>query len=314
MKKTKLAISLLFLILAIPLINAQEESCGLTNLATCIPEKFFNFLLSIVNAPLQPFLTLTKSLLSEPVNLDSFLPLWAIVVYVLSFFYGIFIILAGFNFIISGYSPEKRERAKAWLRNVILMMVLVQASFFLYSILNEIASSMTAGILNLIDSDFFKLTSDSVESLGLDILLAIPYALTLLLTILFLTVRYILVAAGVVFFPIGLFLYFIPPLEGYGKLVLNVTITLIFLPFAFGLVILVGAKLVEIPLFGKWKTVVMISTFLLINTLMVFLVVFAIIKAAFGAARTDVGRAVIMSYSQSSRQPLAPQEQMSENL
>ena len=98
MKVKTLFLTLLILILAIPLSYAAEDKCGLANLATCIPQKFFEFLHGLINAPLQPFLSLTKNLLSEPVNIQVFISLWAIIVYILSIFYGLFLILAGFNF------------------------------------------------------------------------------------------------------------------------------------------------------------------------------------------------------------------------
>lgn len=66
-KTTRLFPTLLFPLLTIPLVHAaEEESCGLTNLATCIPQKFFEFLLGIINAPLQSFLTLTKNFYRSP--------------------------------------------------------------------------------------------------------------------------------------------------------------------------------------------------------------------------------------------------------
>src|SRR3990167_6894087 len=231
MPKTKLFSILLFLLLAIPLAHAEEEKCGLSNLATCIPQMFFEFVLGIINAPLQPFLTLTKSLLSEPVNINVFISLWAIIIYILSIFYGLFLLFAGFNFMISGYSAEKRETAKMWLRNVFLMMLFVQSSFYLYSILIELSSSMTAGVINMVDPQFFLLTVDNITNLGLQIILAIPYLITLLFSVILLSLRYLLVATGVLFFPIGLFLYFIPPLQGYGKLTINVLMIVMFLPF-----------------------------------------------------------------------------------
>src|SRR3989338_986984 len=153
----------MIVLLSLPIVHAEEEKCGLSNLATCIPQMFFEFVLGIINAPLQPFLTLTKNLLSEPVTIEVFISLWAIIIYILSIFYGLFLIFAGFNFMISGYSAEKRERAKEWLRNVILMMIFVQASYYLYSILIELSSSMTAGIIDMIDQKFFLLTVDNAK-------------------------------------------------------------------------------------------------------------------------------------------------------
>ncbi len=284
----------IFFVIPLSYAQQEEETCGLTNLAACIPQKIYEYTLTIINAPLQPFLTLTKNLLSEPVNIDSFISLWAIIVYIISLFYGLFIIFAGFNFIISGYSAEQRERAKLWLKNVILMVFFVQASFYLYSALIEVSSGLTVGVLGLIDPNFFLLTVDNLTNIGLQIVLAIPYLLTLLLTIILLSLRYLLVALGVMLFPMALFLYFIPPLKSYGKLILNILLIIMFIPFFHSLMLLTAAKLIEIPVYANFKILLMISTFILINSSMIFLILFAIVKAAFAALHSDIGKAATM--------------------
>ncbi|MBL7054874.1 hypothetical protein ISS05_03900 [Candidatus Woesearchaeota archaeon] len=292
----KLMTLLLLTLLVVPLAYAEEEKCGLTNLAVCIPQKFYEFTLNVVNAPLQPFLDLTKNLLSEPVNIENFIPLWAVIIYIISIFYGLFIIIAGFNLIVSGYSSERRERAKQWLKNVVLMVFFVQASYYIYSIILEMASSMTAGVINLIEPDFFLLSVDNTVNLGLQMVLAILYLLNLLLSITLLSLRYLLVAVGVMFFPIGLFLNFIPPLKNYGKLIINILLIIIFLPFIQSLMLLAASKLVEIPIFENFKILVMSASFNMINMSMILLVIFAVVKAAFAALNSDVGRATKIVY------------------
>ena len=289
MKKILLMISFL---ISLPLVHAQEEKCGLSNLAACISQKLYEYTLSIINAPLQPFLTLVKNLLAEPVNIEIFISIWAVIIYILSIFYGLFLIFAGFNFLISGYSAEKRESAKMWLRHVILMMIFIQASYYLYSILIDLSSSMTAGILDMIDQKFFLLTVDSFTSLGIQLILAIPYMLALLLSVILLALRYILVSTGVLFFPIGLFFYFIPPLQSYGKLVINVLLTVMFLPFIQSLILLAASKIMDLPSFQNYKIVIMVSAFILINLSMLLLILFALAKAAMNVMSSDVGRAV----------------------
>ena len=290
MHKTKLVSILLFLLLAMPLAHAEEVSCGLTNLATCIPQKFFEFVLWIINAPLQPFLSLTKSLMSEPVNVEIFISLWAIIIYILSIFYGLFIVFAGFNFIVSGYSAEKREMAKEWLKNIVLMMVFVQGSYYFYSIILELSSSMTAGIINSIDPNFFLLTVDNVTNIGLQLTLAMPYLLTLLVTVIFLALRYLLVSVGVLFFPIGLFFNFIPPIKSVGKLILNTLFIVIFMPFFHSLMLLAASKLIDVPSFQNYKIVIMIAAFSLVNLSMIFLAFYAMAKAAMGVIHSDMGK------------------------
>ena len=256
-------------------------SCGLLNLAYCLPEKFFEFISSILNAPVQPMLWLTKELLSAQVELSLFSSLWAIMVYVLSMFYALLIIWAGFTFIISGYDPRKREHAKEWLQNIIVMIVLVHASYFIYELAVELGSVMTSTTLTLIPESFFLLTIDNPTNIALEIIFAVFYILTLLLTSLILVIRYDIVAVGVALFPLAIFSYFLPPLRPYGLLLLHFMGVCIFVTFLDAVLLVGFAKLVEIPLFANIKILVMIAAFGLISLLMLFLMLFSIVKAGF---------------------------------
>src|SRR3989338_5387672 len=98
-------------------------ACKLTNLSDCITDALSDFFLSIINAPFKPFLSTIKLLLTQPPNIAVFGSLWVVIIYLISIFYGLFILFAGFNFIISGYSAERRAQAKEWLQNIILMIL-----------------------------------------------------------------------------------------------------------------------------------------------------------------------------------------------
>ncbi|VVB79040.1 Uncharacterised protein [uncultured archaeon] len=258
----------------------MTDECGLLNLASCIPQKLYDFFLGIVNAPIQPLLDFTKSLLTEPVNLSLFGSIWAIIIYILSMFYGLLLLYTGFNFIISGYDVVKRERAKEWFRNILIMIVLVQMSYFIYATFIDMNSLMTYGVVNMIDSKFFLLTADNIVNLGLELFLGIFYMLTLIFTVLLLTLRYVVVAIGVVLIPVGIFLYFIPPIKEYGKLIINTLAVIMFITFFDSLILLAGAKIVQIPLFENFKIVVMITCFSIVNFLMFYIMIFSAIKSA----------------------------------
>src|SRR3989344_3087959 len=266
--------------------------CGLTNLAVCLPEKFFEFIVSLLNAPIQPLLNFTQSLLTEPVNINTFQPLWAIIISMISLFYGLFFLFAGFNLMVSGYDSAKRENAKTWLRNVVLMILCVQASFIIYDLLIEFSGLLTQGVLNLIDPKFFLLTVDNVVNFGLQIALLVPYIVVLLLTILLLGLRYLFVMVGVVLFPLGIFLYFIPPTQSYGKLILNLLLVTIFVPFFDGIILFGASALLGIAIFANFKIVVAIVAFLSVSLLMVLLIIFAILKAAISVMNSDIGRGI----------------------
>jgi len=291
MKKSIIISSILFLI---PLVSAEEE-CGLLNLASCIPQKIYEFIIGIINAPISPLLDFIKSLLTEPVKLSLFSPLWAIILYVISLFYGILMLYSGFNFMFSGHNAVKRAKAKEWFMNIFIMMVLIQASYFLYGLVLDIESLLTAGIINLVDESFFLITTDNLINIGLQFFFATFYVLALLLTVLLLTLRYIIVAVGVVFVPIGIFCYFIPPLNSYGRLIFNFLGVCIFTTFFDALIFLVCSQLIQIELFESFKILVMISAFGMANLLMLYLMFFSAIKSAIKTTEKTAGTIVAVA-------------------
>jgi len=263
--------------------------CSLINLGACLPQKFFEFILDILNAPIIPFLDITLKLLSEPIDLSVFIPLWVIIVYMLSMFYALLLISAGYSLMISGYDSSKRENAKTWLRNIIIMIVLVQASFFIYQLVIDLSSAMTSATLSLIDGDFFLITIEDIPDLGLAIFLSFVYVAVLIITALVLTLRYAIVAIGVVLLPIGIFLFFLPPLKQYGSLILNFLGIAIFVTF-FDVIILIGfSQIAEIGIFSEMKILVLISAFLFIEIITILLLLFSVVKGAF-SVYSDVKR------------------------
>lgn len=242
---------------------------------------FFDFILTVLLAPIQPFLQLTLNLLAEPINISLFLSLWVIIIYMLSMFYALLLVGSGLTFLISGYDVEKREQAKNWLRNIVIMIVLVQSSFFMYGLVIDLASTMTSAVLSLIDPNFFTISVDTTAGLGIAIILSVFYLVTLLITTLILVLRYAIVAIGVVLLPIGIFFYFLNPLKHYGLLILNFLGIAVFVTF-FDAILLIGfSTLANLSIFSNLQIVVLIAAFLIIDILMCFLLFFAIVRSAF---------------------------------
>jgi len=256
------------------------SSCGITNLGSCLVEKLFEFIIYILNLPIRPLLAMINNLMIEPVNIQIFASTWSIIIYMLSLFYGILLLVIGFRFLVSGYSPEQREKAKKSLADILIMMVLIQASFLLYSLVLEIVASMTAVIYGSIPDSFFLATAGSFSNIGLELVLIVPYVLTLLVTLIFLALRYICVGIGVVFCAIGIFCYFFEPLKSYGKLILNYLGVIIALPFFYSIILLASSKFLEVGAFSEMKILVMIGGFSLVNLFTIFLTLFVIFKAA----------------------------------
>ncbi len=267
--------------------------CSLLNLPACIMDIIGQFVLSIINAPIQPFLEVIRNLLTQPANSQVFGALWAVLIYVISIFYGLFILFAGFNFVISGYNAEKRERAKEWLQNVILMIFFVQASFLIYQLIAELAAGIASGVVGMIDPNFFLFTLDNLANVFLEIGLGIFYVVILFVTVVVFAVNYLLASIGVLFFPFGLFFYFIPPLRDIGRFIISALMFILFLPFFASLVLLGASVLVQVGGFSMIKIVLMIGAFALVNVLMVLLAVLAVFRAVTGVMRSGITRGVM---------------------
>ncbi|MEK6917829.1 MAG: hypothetical protein AABW51_02675 [Nanoarchaeota archaeon] len=254
-------------------------ACDITNLGSCIADALFGFILNILNSASKPFSDIIHKLMTEPVNISAFSSIWAIIVYILSMFYGLLIVWIGLKFIVSGESPEQREKAKADLKNTIIMMILVQGSYYLYDLILAVSSALTKVIFDMINSSFFQITFESSSNFGLDLLFGVIFILHLIVVMIILLLRYIFVSAGVILFAIGIFFYFIPFLHHYGKLILNSLGTLIFLPFFFSIIFLVGSKLTGLNGFNNAKMLIMIGTLDLVIISTFLLLLFVVVKA-----------------------------------
>lgn len=258
----KWRISTLFLV-SLPSVAAAD--CGFTNLGACLPQKFYEFLLFLINAPLAPMLFAVKSLLTANVSIDLFYHIWSILRYILSFFYVFLFMYAGFILVFSGGNYWSRIHAKGVLRDALIMTILIQGSFYLYELLLHLSSVMNSAVLHMIDPHFFLITIGSPIDIGLEVFLYFAYGLTLFLTMVSLAIRYVIVSFGVVFAPIGIFLFFFPPLRAYGRFILSVLGLFIFITFIDLLIILACSMLIESTIFVHLKILVMIVCFAIVN-------------------------------------------------
>ncbi len=248
-----------------PPAEEPEEDCGLTNLASCLPEKIYDYFLVLINAPLIPLLGFIQLLLTADVSIDIFHGVWSVIRYILSFFYVFLFLYAGFIFITSSSNPIRRTQAKEVIKDTFIMIILIQGSFYIYDLILNLNSILSNSILTLIKPEFFLITVDNIVNVGLEFLFSIAYVITLFLTVLLLVMRYIIVSLGVILFPIGIFCYFIPPLRSYGKFIIHLLGVFIFVTFFDLLIILACSMLIEAPIFASIKILIMIACFSIVN-------------------------------------------------
>ena len=106
------------------------------------------------------------------------------------------------------------------------------------------------------------------------------YLVHLIVVLVLLLLRYIAVSSGVIFFAMGVFFYFFSPLNQYGRLIINGLCTLIFLPFCYSIIFLIGSKVSELSAFRDFKSMIMVGTLDMIIILTALLLLFVIVKAA----------------------------------
>ena len=265
-----------------------EESCGITNFASCLPEKIFSYFGKIVTAPLDSMLTFVKTIIAMPANTDLFKDLWATMVYIISMFYGLMFMWSGFQFMVSGYDVVQRDKAKTFLRNTIVMIVFVQCSYYLYLLIIEISEIMTSGVMNIIPQDFFSVQMTGITQAIAYQLFSISLIGILLIVCLLLLIRFLVVSLGVALFPIAIFCYFVEPLNSYGKLMLNFLFSNIFVNFFICLIILAFSRITYSPHFAEFKIYAMMATYLCVIIVMIFVCWFSVIKSAVNSTSSVV--------------------------
>lgn len=219
-------------------------------------------------------------LLSTNPNIDSMENLWKSITLVISSFYLIIFLVIGTKFLMSGNNIEGREQAKEWLKNAFMMIVGVNVSFVLYKLLLETATAITQFIWI---TGFESLFSDSItSSAGFVLLIATSGAVGLAMITLFL--RYIFLLLAVLLFPIGIFLFYTPKLQNWGKIIFNLIGMALFMQFI-DVIVFVASNQLMTDLAGQTgQAFVPALSFALVAVINILMVVYAVLKSAFSIA------------------------------
>jgi len=269
--------------------SVENAECSITNIGVCFSEQISDFFTGKAVISISSMLLFIKKLFLYPVDIAPFKQLWQIIVHVLSLFYSILLLGTGLGFILSGPSPVYRSAVKNMLKQIILMVFFVQSSFYIYSGLISLNTALSVLVSNNALEKFHVLSTTNVF-LDAAFFILLPYFVILVLTTLLLVLQHILVSIGLVLFPIGIFLKFIPPLKSYGQLIINVLVLIIFIPF-FQVLVLAGAsKLADSGFFAGHILFLHMAAFLAINLLLMFFFFFASLKAGLSFLNMDFNK------------------------
>jgi len=256
--------------------NTNTLNTSLLDIPTSIMNIFFgtikNALLSFNNT----LMNLTKELLSanpDPAPLFSW---WQTIITIISAFYLLIFLIIGFQFLLSGNNATKREQAKEWLKNVVIMIIAVNISFYLYQLALELSTAITQYLWEAGFEQFFQNTLYSAT--GIIFIFFSIIAIGLALITLF--IRYLFLLAGVILFPIAIFLYLTPKLDAWGKMIFNFLGVMLVIQLL-DIIILIATQQVMIQLAGNIGTALILplgfTVIALTNTLAI---IYAIIKSA----------------------------------
>lgn len=182
-----------------------------------IASSFFSSLSNQLAAFIQPLLDVAKLLLTANIDPFHFQNFWQIIVAIISSFYLLVFLIVGFKFLFGCYDATQRKDAKDWFKKAILLVICVNASLLLYSLLLSLSSAVALTIWNTSFESVFSISNLT----ALDFIWLFVFALFLFLAVITLVARQILLIVSVMIFPIGLFLYFLPPVKEYGSAILN---------------------------------------------------------------------------------------------
>lgn len=249
---------------------------------------FFNGLITdLFSMPINPLLEWFVSLLTHTPDFSNLHELWNLVRYIISIFYGLLLLFAGFKFLISGSDPVAREDAKSTLKNVVIMVILVQASFLLYGWIAEIGSGLSSGVISMLPSNYFTLQGS--YDVGLTFTYAGFILLNSLTAVMIAGTQILLIYLGLLIFPLGIFLYYFGTTKSFGKLLLNLSIGILFIGFFQALVLLIASGIQSLGAVNNHDLALFIGL-CAYNNLTILLVLFLLFKGAFGVMDNSAGR------------------------
>jgi len=210
-----------------------------------VVDAFFAGVRGVVAGFVSPLFGLIKELMLHSIEPLDFVDLWLLVVTVISLCYGLLFLLVGFKFLLGSYDAVQRAQAKEWLKNAVVLVVAVNASLILYSLLLGLSS----GMASFLWSSQLEPLLEMSETSALNLLWVVVLAFNAFFAVISLFMRQVFLVAGVMLFPIGIFLYLIPPARAFGYSILAVLVAVAFMPVV-DVIVLTAVNLVVLEFAG----------------------------------------------------------------
>jgi hypothetical protein len=215
---------------------------GLWDTISNIPSNVADTLIQTYNEQIilfiEPMLTIAKVMITANIDPYNFQGFWQVIISIISYTYLLLFLIVGLKFLFGSYDAVQRAEAKEWFKKAVLIIIFVNASLLIYSLVLGLSSGIATYLWDTQFEGLFQIQNlSSVDFFWLNIL-----AIAIFLAVLTLVARQIFLIAAVMLFPLGLFLFFIPPVKPYGSITLNLIGTFAFMN-VLDVIILCGVQL-----------------------------------------------------------------------
>ena len=251
-------------------------SDSITGIPQAVLDSFFGFVKAGFVSFVSPLFDVMKALMLYNINPFNYEGHWLVIVSIISCFYLLLFLVVGLRFLLGSYDAVQRLKAKEWFKGAIMVVISVNASLLLYSLVLLLGSG-TASVLWSSELENFLILSD-LNVLNLIWLMIV--ALFAFLAMITLIIRQIFLIIAVMLFPIAVFLYFIPPLKSSGSALLNLIFAFVFMQ-VMDVIILIGVSIfsVEFSFLPFIELISLSAGFLFIFLANFWLMFFAVMKA-----------------------------------
>ncbi len=254
--------------------NASAITGALGSVPGAIFDLFRNYLENAIREMNLQMLDFLRKLVSANPDPESMKPWADSVSIIISAFYLLIFMAAGFAFILGGMSAGKRARAKEWLSNAVIMVVAVDISFPMYKLILEMSTAITNFLWDSVPENLFL---PAISGLNIALLFFLGCSIVFALMTIFMRYLFLLVAAGL--FPLGLFLYFTPPLNRWGRAVLNLIGAALAMQFV-DVLIFAAAGSMLLQFSGPAGALVPALAFIVVGLANIALMFYALLKSA----------------------------------
>jgi len=249
---------------------------SIAGIPQAVMDSFFGFIKAGFVSFVNPLFQVMKTLILYNINPFNYEGYWLTIVSIISCFYLLLFVVVGLKFLLGSYDAVQRLKAKEWFKGAVMLIIAVNASLLLYSLVLLLGSGTALVLWNPQLENFLSLNDLN----ALNLIWLIIVAIFAFLAMLTLILRQIFLIISVMLFPIGVFFYFIPPLKSGGSALLNLIFAFVFMQ-AMDVIILIGVNIFSTEFSGlpSIELISLSAGFLFIFLANLWLMFFAVMKA-----------------------------------